>query len=716
MTALFSALEINMEEQVYTEGELNTNLNELAHEIIRELYIAAKKVAVYSISHPLSQKAVGRPFILMDRVFKFKRYFNLHISSGQLYALNIRMRPSIFTEQIIEYMQILDIKDILFEYGLSVNQLVMFLERFVKRLPGTDYQNLMSVHLERNKIDRIHVNSSQGQTLFDRARKFHGQNPGDFSVRNIVSLIIGDDFERLADILADENRDFEQYLLRYGHDYYLHLAKYLVPEKIASIPAEQLANLLADRLNQAVKPAADSEATKNATSGEMRHLIAALNYHPDREEIIERFNSHLSSQKQSRELIAELLPPTSAIRIESSEKIDLFLGSIFSDQPNTLPISDFSGHFERLLRTGQQGKAKAIIHLLMEHLAGNNLDFRRNALALLDLALGMYSHLSGPLLIEYMISQIDGYITSNRETFEFSELIWKIAQICLADKRNDYLSSLCDTLRKKCHRSGEIASYDSFAVKKALTELNRREVINQLLWELIEGQHGDFHYIKNIFTTIGSEEVAFALSTIISHESRQVRQSVLKILSELGKSSLNVFTRIMEDNANFEREENRRELPDAKWYVVRNSIFVLGALRDPDGCRPLRTRLTDSDTRVRSAVVSALERIGGEEAADLLMMMAEDPDREIREAAIIALGFVGRPDITPELIDLSFRRNSEIIKIIGTLAKLGGEETRKFLFSLLTDAEMQSRLTSNRSSRDGGSKLNRAAKDILDRQ
>ncbi len=741
-----------MEEYIYSENDLRINLNELAHELIRELYIAAKKVSVYSLSHPLTQKAVGRPFMLMEKIFHYKKYCSLHLNSGNLYVLNIKMRSSVFSEQIIEYMQILDIRDILFEYGSSADQLNLFLERFVKRLAGTDYQNLMTTHLEKHKISTIHVNSSAGQALFDNGHKFQGDIIGDFSVRNIAGVIMGSDFARLADMLADENLNPDQYLLRYHHDFHPRLIKHLVPEKIAVLEADQLVELLTERAKNLVFPEMEKTAAADVGVEKMRHLVTALNYHPEREEILKRLGTVIVGSGLSSEDYSDIMPQSSAIKLESSEKIDKFLNDVFGNYSQNPVLTDFQEHFGRLLRTGQQGKARAVINLLTEYLSGNDLDRRRNALMLLELALESHGNLTGTFLMEHMIAQIDHYLKSGRETFEFSDLMWKISSICLAEKRYEYLSSLCTVLSQKCERRDGIVTYNSFAIKKAITELNRREIINQLVWELIEGRHTEFQHIKNILITIGSEETALSLSTIISHESRQVRQYALKILAELGKSSLNVFSRIMEDNSYFERDENRRELPEARWYIIRNSIFVLGTLGDPEACRPLRIRLTDPDTRIRRAIVSALEKIGGEQAVDLLLIMADDSDREIREAAVIALGLVGHPENATELISLAYKNKSEAINIIATLGRLGGEEAGEFLGRLLTDTEILSELTSNRSSRDelklttikalgkigdkgsiakirkfneslsasqkiffGGSKLNKAAEDILNR-
>ncbi|SYZ73647.1 hypothetical protein TRIP_C30084 [Candidatus Zixiibacteriota bacterium] len=691
-----------MEEHNFSENDLTTNLNLLSQEIIRELYMAAKKVAVYSAAHPLIQKTAGRPFFLIDKVFRFKRYFHLHISSGNLYALNIKIKPSVFTEQIMEYMTFLDITDITVASGITVQQLILFLERFARRLPAVDSQNLMAQYLEKHDIDCIKINGESGYYLFEYGKKFQGDVPGDFSVRGIVGNIAGDNFERLSDLLVFDNIGEEQYIRRFQHDYCPRLVRYLIPEKIATFSRDFLIAKLSDIFGRTFQQGI-IETPDQAPPDESRRLqgfIQALNYHPEREEILSQLNNILSSRGVPRVLYNELLPAASVIKFDSSGKIDEFLDTIFNKSYQKEPLENFQDYYSRLLRTGQQGKANSVITLLIEYLASDDLDARRNALALLHLVLDSSRQFSAIFLVEHITERIDEYITSGRETFEFAELLWDVAQVYVGERQYARLAGLCRILEKKCQRVNGIPTFESIAVKKAVSDLNRREIINQLIWELMEGQGGNFADIKTILVTIGSEEAAFALSTIISHQSRQVRQYVLKILSEFGKAAVNVFARIMDDNKNFEREPDRKELPDEKWYLIRNSIFVIGALQDKEGCSALRLRISDPDSRVRREIITALEKIGGEEAADLLMILAEDSDREVREAAVIAIGLIGRQEIVPELIDLALRNHSEIIRLIGTLGKLGGEQARKFLSDILTDVQLQSALTGNRSSRE----------------
>ncbi|MFH2035040.1 MAG: HEAT repeat domain-containing protein [Candidatus Zixiibacteriota bacterium] len=688
-----------MSQNIYTENDLNVNLNELAHETIRELFLAAKKVSVYSGKHPLSFKAIGRAFFQMEKVFRYKHYLNFNIHTGHLYALNIKIRPSVFADQILEYMQQLDLDNILFERSMTKHNLELFLDRLVKRMPNNEYKNVMASYLVEKKIESITVNSEFGENLFKNSARFQGDLVGDFTVRHIVGGLIGDDFSCLAKMLTAENWPPARYHEEFNLDYFPELVNYLIPEKIASVKYEHFINYIYDKITLALESSADNKID-STQSDDIKNLILALNYHSQREEIIDSIGNLMIQKGLDKNFYSAVLPQTAAIKVETSEKIDDFLYATFNEALPGYNLEYFNDIYGRIIRTGQHGKARAVINILMHHLAGPDLDIRQKALECFRMALSINVGETGNFQIKYIAEKVDEYLTHKAETFEFSDLLWETARATLSLGKYDLLAEICTILLKYREQVNGIWNYDSFAVKKTVEELNRQEIIEKLINNMMIGTQAVIHNIRDILVTIGSEETARALSGIISHESRQIRQNVLKILGEMGKSSLKVFVDIMRNDQLFEREDGRRELSDDKWYIIRNAIFVLGSLKDADGCLALRLHLNDSDTRVRREIVFALEKIGGEAAADLLLVMADDSDDEIREAAIIAIGIIGNSDNSPELIDLARKHPTNLKTIITSLGKLGGKYSREFLLDLLSDRDRQSDLATARFSRE----------------
>ncbi len=677
----------------YTEKDLNLNLSEIASETIRELDLACRKVSIYTSGHPLTQKALGRLRQCFDTIYQYKKYVDLYTQSGRLYVFNIQSRNSVFTEHIIDYMQVLDVKSILIDVSISPEHLAHFMSAFSSRKHTINDMNPLIGALREKNIPTVLVDSDTGQAMFEKNSRLGADVAGGYTLRNVLTNILGDDLSRLARILADEKLDAELFLRKYNFDYYPKAVVYLIPEIISSMTPSDLLK----RINEIVGRDRQSDRVREfniekSTGESLGRLIA---FHPD----LEKMSGHL---KDVWETVHDTPPEIKAATVEpeSPAGIDQFLQEVLMGEISGHQPEDFGQMYERLLRTGQKQRAANLIDILLASLAGENFTQRERSLFLLKQVLRSSRALSSKDLIDSLITKIDEYLTRKKETFEFSDLIWEIAKTSLQFKDGSTLGRICDILQKHKNRQDAITIYESAAVRKALEEMNRPEVINTLIHDLINGTPEWYPYVKAVLTAIGSEEAAYALSGIISHESRQVRLQVLKILAEMGKASLNVCMNILKNSKYFERPHDRRELPEENWYIVRNALFVLGALKDQEACKAIGMRLSDEDYRVRRAIVSALETIGGEASADLLLLLADDPDREIRESAIIGLGLIRVPDIVPELIEYAERRNTEILNIITTLGKLGGEEARRFLGKLLGDNQFLAKFCNSRSSRD----------------
>lgn len=380
--------------------------------------------------------------------------------------------------------------------------------------------------------------------------------------------------------------------------------------------------------------------------------------------------------------------------------MDQLLSQHFNQADKPMPAIEMAEGLLRLTKTGQHQHAEEVLGFLLDRLSENDLQFRQHALeVLLDLVhrLDFPAHYR---IAKVLCESIAGRIESKQETFEYSELVGQLYRRCLDGRHYKLIETLTSAMGRRKSIVDGVTIFDSLAIKKGLDNLNFEAGIEILVNDMVEGAFDASNEIRLILTQIGSEEVAVALSDIITHPKRQVRQNSLKILAELGKPAMTVFSRILMDDSLFEREPGRHELPDSQWYVIRNSIFVLGSLKDDEGIPPLRLRMSDKDVRVRREIVDALEKIAGEEAVDLLILMAEDNVVEIAEKACRTVGLIGQPDSVPLLIDLAERKPSLATIAIWAIGKIGGQYAYDYLSKLLDDQEHINRLTAGRMSRE----------------
>lgn len=678
-----------------TESVLNTNLNELANNLIREMAMACRKVSIYGHNHPVSSKAMGKPFFAFTKLFDFKRFVTLNLERGHLFTIGIRLKESVFTEEIVRYMQILEIDSLLFRPEMSVDDLSQFICRFVKKISRTDQSQILSTFLKNSDIDTIEANSKLSYDLFENSQLVLGDIEYDFSVHNMALRQLGDSLEYLIKIQTDGESILDSLDIDFSYD----IVQYLLPEKAISLPPGDIQKALLDTLEKLKKDTPDSDESIDFKE-RFRSLWKLLEYHPQREKIISAIEELMDDNRFMADIVEETGDSITAIKFESRDQIDQILKECLDSNPRSLPTRKLVDAFERLIRTGQKVKATETFELLIDLLGATEAGERGRALDLLVALVESISLYSDITILENLINRIGKGLSSRKESFEYSELIWRVLEKCLNLRRYDLVSKLAIMIGGYRFVEDGVMIYESVAVKKVIENINRKDIISTMIDDMISGNAETAGYIRDALIAVGNEEVASGLSKIISHHSRRVRQLALKILAELGKATLFVFSGVLNDDAMFERNNNRNELSDAKWYVIRNSIFILGQIKDPEGIAPLRLRMNDSDVRVRREIVRSLEKIGGEDACDMLIFMAEDSDKSIRESSVIAVGLIGNEDSVPMLINSMKRKPSIAWRGITVLGRLGGEISRDFLSQLLHDDDLLTDMAEGGTSRE----------------
>lgn len=677
------------------ESTLSANLSEYAHSFVRELAMACRKMSIYGTDHPLAVKAVEKPFFALGKIFRFRNYVGLNVRTGQLFLLNILLKESVFNNQILQHLQMVDASAVLFREDMSVKDLSLFVSSLFRRDMVYDPNFHLGKHLIKQGVETVEVNTELAFNIFENRRQYRGDVDGDFSAKRLAMDQLGDDLKVLASLReADPEK-----LLKYNVDFIPRIVNYLLPEKIAGFDAAEVRAVLTalvDIINSEDAP----QEQKDEASSCCLAMFKLLKYHPDHDEIVENLDDWQVNGADSSGDDNDSASATGAIKIESSRRIDDLLKELFAPGNASLEVTEFCDSFVRLLKTGQRSKAEEIVTRLIGLMNDIDPACRQKALNLLAAVTEQLNFTTDSDVMSSAVAAVAKHLERNEETYEYSELIWILFDLCHRERQYPFMAQLTRAMAARRKVNDNVTVYDSMAVKKAFENISRPETINKLIEQLVKADRQEAGYLKDIMVGIGSESLALGLSGIISHPLRPVRQLTLKILAELGKASLKVFSAILMDDAMFARESNRHELSDSKWYVIRNSIFVLGSLRDEQAVHALRSRISDKDIRVRREIISALEKIGGEESVDCLTIMAEDGFGEIRQAAIIAIGLTGKPESAPVLIDIARRNPAESVRCVAALGKLGGSEAHSFLTALLETPEELARLASGGASRD----------------
>jgi HEAT repeat protein len=147
-------------------------------------------------------------------------------------------------------------------------------------------------------------------------------------------------------------------------------------------------------------------------------------------------------------------------------------------------------------------------------------------------------------------------------------------------------------------------------------------------------------------------------------EDRKTRRYLCNILSVIGKQAVEAFA---------------SGIHDKKWYLVRNTLMILGIMKDPAAIKYIEGTMTHPDLRVRKEAVKALDSIGTEEIKGPFMIALRDSDAGIRTSALKTLRRFGDKklfDIVKERVlagDLKERPFTEKKEMFEALAETGGD-------------------------------------------
>lgn len=177
---------------------------------------------------------------------------------------------------------------------------------------------------------------------------------------------------------------------------------------------------------------------------------------------------------------------------------------------------------------------------------------------------------------------------------------------------------------------------------------------------------------------IGDPAVDILLDSLSNTEERHCRRKLVDIVSKFGSSASNRI---------------KGRLQDDRWFVVRNMASILGEISNRDSLSALDKLLEHSEIKVKKEAIKSLSKIGGNEAATILMKRSDRMEKKLRALMFFSLGVIEEPVATPLLLktlnkrglfskDLDARKEA-----ILALGKLGAVEAIETLERVLSSSQ-----------------------------
>lgn len=171
------------------------------------------------------------------------------------------------------------------------------------------------------------------------------------------------------------------------------------------------------------------------------------------------------------------------------------------------------------------------------------------------------------------------------------------------------------------------------ACKQCLHQLDPGKCVAMLL-ESAYNDSSRRNLVSRTIKLLHSSACAIVWDQLIAEPDPRMRRYLTSIMASLGSAADEIML---------------EHLDDARWYVTRNALNILGSRRNPEYISAFKTQLWRSEQRIAKEAISALAAIRHESATDALLEYLSTPGCALPELTILALGAQQDPRAVPLL-------------------------------------------------------------------
>lgn len=168
-----------------------------------------------------------------------------------------------------------------------------------------------------------------------------------------------------------------------------------------------------------------------------------------------------------------------------------------------------------------------------------------------------------------------------------------------------------------------------------------------------------------IFRVLRAKAILPLITALTEMPTTSARKVLCDFLAEIGADAVSTFLPF---------------LGDPRWFVVRNIVYILGAMGSPQSIPGLMHAYAHPDVRVRREVIQALGAAATPRMSQVFSRALTDEDAFIRGMAAVNLGRIGGADGLQQLIqaiqDGAFRKK-EAIEVISFFQGIGATRLPK---------------------------------------
>jgi HEAT repeat protein len=648
-------------------GRAPVDLRRPLEKLLREFHAASRIFSLYPLGHVALEEAVERPYRRFQEVFTVNKSIFLEIRGPDLIVEGCYFRSSTFVTNLLADLDVFGVKNLRFRDTLTKDDLYSLLS--ILKLKEEETSRDLGSLLRKKGVGSIEVNVTVGGRLRAEA--------GLSGLSSTVSDILEERPEELATLLAagEDQRDQAATEIL-GFDVHGEAALQSFADKIKNLPQEKAARTLRrlvgglELKGLAQKQRAEAQKT----------LVELFSSGRDQVTLLRPLLQDFLSKGWERGEIIEHLQPESLRKWNLLDGVERLASSLEDAEREPIPEEEFRDLIQGLVSLGSWERLSEIIAHTAGVLQRGAEEQKQEAFEHL---VGVIDSVTEAIPESFLVNLTHHihkcyYQVQNKSSrMIVLELVKRLILLDRLRSANEALSVLGEQTRLE-----DVASTTQEGEQG---ESKDQQVIERLIAHISAGQPESAKYAVDLILALGNDQAFKRLTDIFTSPNKSVRMASLKALRSGGEAAFRACQLLLKSKELEGADSGEGHLPDEQWYKIRNAVFVIGELRDPEGVNILLKWSECTDSRVRHEAATATEKIGGEQAAKLLLILADDKDPKVRNRAIVALGQIGTAEEVSDLVTISERHPDSLSTVVKTLGRLGGAASRDFLFAVLED-------------------------------
>ncbi len=680
--------------------------------VLKQMNGAIRRLEMYPPGHPASMQAIEKPFSVLQKILESDGHFIISRVEDKIVVNGKNIEGADLLKRFLEEFQNQDIDSVSIAKNLTKEDLSKFLGFFVKPLGKSTQTVSLPEYIKQNQINSIKVDQLRYELVEEDEVVVKSDVVEGADLKSQITQMLKDDPDLLREMLLSKSGgeagggtgggtgdgsgpgtgagsgggEGEGA----GDGAGSGDLKEKLEQHLQSLSDDELLSLLAANLEQSMKNRTSDEQDLSSELDQMAQMV-----------------NQLLQDREKDKLLPEIKKMLADKGIVKTEHLDYLFDERWLKSQEVL---DELMRMVELLGT-QQVDSERFMFLWQRVIGSDDAEIKTYAMDKLLSQIESDSPQTRGLVVSTLEKTLS-YFIQNKMEFEFAflkeRLYQRITDELVSANTFETCSRLLQTAfgeliaRHKFKEADQILAehrirldpqvdFPEEARKVAgdfIRQASSDTILSTLTSELREGvPFQDLKIVEEILEGLEGDRVARSLLNVFTADDRAARMSALRVLGRLGANSVSAFSDLLSDQSNFVRESESGLLVNECWYKIRNVIYVLGNIPQPESLELLEKLSHDPDVRVRLEAVKALEKTARPESVKILLSLLDDREDQVRRHVITSLTSLG-DESSLEPLKQHFRHQPEDrVSTIAAIGKIGGEKSSEFLLNLLWEKE-----------------------------